>query len=78
MICLFHQNGKTLFWNHLLHLNLTIRCQKLKRIIAHAFETTNKFDKLKNWVHTWLLSSGQDSGKNFLDLKHVLKHPSYS
>ena len=21
-----------------------------KRIVAHAFETTNKFDKLKNWV----------------------------
>ena len=44
-----------------------------KRIVAHAFETIIKFDMLKNWVCTWLPSSGQDFGKNFLDSKHVLK-----
>ena len=44
-----------------------------KQIVAHAFETTKKFDKLKNRVSTWLLSSGQDLGKKFLDSKHVLK-----
>ena len=39
-----------------------------KRIIAHAFETTNKFDRLKNWPD-W---SAQDriSAKNILDSKY--------
>ena len=40
-----------------------------KWIAAHAFETTNKFDKLKK-LSTWLLSSGQDFGKKILDSKH--------
>ena len=40
-----------------------------KRIVAHTFESIIKFDTLKNW----LLSSGQDFGKTFLDSKHVLK-----
>ena len=37
------------------------------------FETTNKFDRSKNWICTWFLSSGQDFDKNVLDSKHVLK-----
>ena len=41
-----------------------------KEIAAHELETTNKFDKLKNWVPD---CSGQDFGKKFLDSKHVLK-----
>ena len=34
---------------------------------------TSKFDRLKNWVCTWLLSSGQEFDEKFLDSKHVLK-----
>ena len=44
-----------------------------KRIAAHELETTSKFDLLKNWVCTWLLSSGQDFSKKFIHSKHVLK-----
>jgi hypothetical protein len=42
-----------------------------KGIAAHAFETTKKFDKLKNWVPEDC--SGQDFDKKILDSKHVLK-----
>ena len=44
-----------------------------KQSAAHFFETITKSDRLKNWVCTWLLSSGQDFGKNFFDSLHVLK-----
>ena len=40
-----------------------------KNCVAGRTQTISKFDGLKNW----LLSSGQDFGKKFLDSKHVLK-----
>ena len=40
-----------------------------KQMVAHKLQTNSKFDLLK----IWLLGSGQDFGKKFLDSKHVLK-----
>ena len=41
MICLFHRNGKMLFWkwpkNHLLYPNLTIRCEKVENGLPDMF-----------------------------------------
>ena len=36
-------------------------------------ETITKFDRLKNWVHTWLLNSVQEFDEKFLDSKHIFK-----
>jgi len=40
MICLFHRNGKTLFWkwpqNHPFYPNPTIRCQKIENGLPHT------------------------------------------
>ena len=48
-------------WGHVLSLKMfcskyQIRCQKVENIhITHAFETTDKLDKLKNWVPDYSL-----------------------
>ena len=58
--------------NYLFYPKLTIRCQKVENRLPH---TNSKL--LLIWqaekLSTWLLSSGQDFGKKFLDSKHVLK-----
>ena len=75
-IDIFHRNGKMLTFlllkNHLLYANLTTRCQKVEKI---AWQTNSNYYQI--WqaekLSTWLLSSGQDFDKKFLDSKHVLK-----
>ena len=72
----FHRNGKmpSFLWlkNHLLYANLTTRCQKVENI---ALQTNLNYYQiwLAEKLSTWLLSSGQDFNKKFLDSKHGLK-----
>ena len=51
------------------------KCQEFElNLPAHFWKLgITKFDRLKNWVHTWLLSSGQEFDEKFLDSKHIFK-----
>jgi hypothetical protein len=58
MICLFHRNGKMLFWNgitnHLLHRNLTIRCQKVENGLPDLF--SKLLANLIDWKNEYLIA----------------------
>ena len=77
MTCLFHQNGKKLLF-YFLKIIYDIQtwpppdAKKYKELLGWTNSNYQQFWQAKK-LSTWLLSSGQDFVKNFLDSKHVLK-----